>query len=102
MSSAGTVPAWVIAKQQKAIERQQEAQRKLRVRAELTKVADRVRQGSCASTPRNIAPGRKMNLSSLSTRLNQCRRVDADVDFVLHRLHTAEAMVGQISALHST
>ena len=27
MSSAGTVPAWVIAKQQKAIERQQEAQR---------------------------------------------------------------------------
>jgi len=100
MSSAGTVPAWVIAKQQKAIERQQEAQRKIRVRAELTKVADRVHQSVMRLDTEEHRAWAKDEFEFIEHVLESTSEVaDADVDFVLQRLYTAEAMVGQISAL---
>ena len=99
MSSAGTVPAWVIAKQQKAIERQQEAQRSFGC-GPSDQGADRVRQSVMRLDTEEHRAWAKDEFEFIEHTLESTSEVvDADVDFVLQRLYTAEAMVGQISAL---
>ncbi len=100
MSSRGTVPAWVIEKQQKQIALQREAKRRQQVRQQITAVAAEVRTKASALNTQEIQIWAKEELDFVQhTVASTAIIVDADVDFVLKRLHESKAILEQIQTL---
>lgn len=100
MSSRGTVPAWVIEKQQKQIALQREAKRRQQVRQQIATVAAEVRTKVSAVNTQEVQAWAKEELEFVVHVLKTTANiVDADVDFVLKRLHESKAILEQIQIL---
>jgi len=100
MSSRGTVPAWVIEKQQKQIALQREAKRRQQVRQHIATVAAEVRTKVSAVNTQEVQAWAKEELEFVQhTVASTATIVDADVDFVLKRLHESKAILEQIQTL---
>ena len=100
MSSRGTVPAWVIEKQQKQIALQREAKRRQQVRQHIATVAAEVRTKVSAVNTQEVQAWAKEELEFVVHVLKTTANiVDADVDFVLKRLHESKAILEQIQIL---
>ena len=100
MSSRGTVPAWVIEKQQKQIALQREAKRRQQVRQQIATVAAEVRTNASALNTQEIRTWAKEELEFVQHTVDSTATiVDADVDFVLKRLHESKAILEQIQTL---
>ena len=100
MSSRGTVPAWVIEKQQKQIALQREAKRRQQVRQQIATVAAEVRTKVSVVNTQEVQAWAKEELEFVEHVLKTTANiVDADVDFVLKRLHESKAILEQIQIL---
>ena len=100
MSSQGTVPAWVIEKQQKQIALQREAERKKQVRQQIGKVVAVVRTQMSALNNENVNTWAKKEIEFVQhTVASTASIVEADVDFVLKRLHKSKVILEQIQSL---
>lgn len=100
MSSQGTVPAWVIEKQQKQIALQREAERKKQVRQQIGKVVAVVRTQMSALNNDDVNTWAKEEMEFVQhTVASTASIVEADVDFVLKRLHKSQAILEQIQSL---
>jgi len=100
MSSQGTVPAWVIEKQQKQIALQREAERKKQVRQQIEKVVAVVRTQMSALNNDDVNTWAKEEMEFVQhTVASTASIVEADVDFVLKRLHKSQAILEQIQSL---
>jgi hypothetical protein len=100
MSSRGTVPAWVIEKQQKQIALQREAKRRQQVRQQIATVAAEVRTNASALNTQEIRTWAKEELEFVQHTVDSTATiVDADVDFVLKRLHKSKAILEQIQTI---
>ena len=100
MSSRGTVPAWVIEKQQKQIALKREADRKKLVRQQIMKVASVVRAQMSGLNNEEINTWAKEEMEFVQHTIDSTvSMVDADVDFVLKRLHKSIAILEQVQSL---
>ena len=100
MSSRGTVPAWVIEKQQKQIALKREADRKKLVRQQITKVASVVRAQMSGLNNEEINTWAKEEMEFVQHTIDSTISIiDADVDFVLKRLHKSIAILEQVQSL---
>jgi len=100
MSSRGTVPAWVIEKQQKQIALEREAKRRKQVRQQIATVVAEVRTKSSALNTQDITTWAKEEFDFVQQTVDATVTiVDADVDFVLKRLHKSKAILEQIQTL---
>ena len=97
MSSRGTVPAWVIKKQQKQIALKREAERKKQVRQQIAKVVTAVRAQMAALNNEEVATWAKEEIEFVQHAVDSTASiVEADVDFVLKRLHKSKAILEQV------
>lgn len=100
MSSRGTVPAWVIAKQQKQIALKREAERKKQVRQQIMKVATVVRAQMAALNNEEVTAWAKEEFEFVQHAVDSTVSIaEADVDFVLKRLHKSKAILEQVQSL---
>ena len=100
MSSQGTVPAWVIEKQQKQIALQREAARKKQVRQQIGKVVAVVRTQISALNNDDVNTWAEEEMEFVQhTVASSASIVEADVDFVLKRLHKSKVILEQIQSL---
>ena len=100
MSSQGTVPAWVIEKQQKQIALQREAERKKQVRQQIGKVVAVVHTQMSALNNDDVNTWAKEEMEFVQhTVASTASIVEADVDFVLKHLHKSQAILEQIQSL---
>ena len=100
MSSRGTVPAWVIKKQQEQIALKKEAERKKQVRQQIAKVATVVRAQMSALNNEEVNIWAKEEMEFVQHAMDSTVSiVEADVDFVLKRLHKSKAILEQIQSL---
>ena len=100
MSSRGTVPAWVIEKQQKQIALKREAERKKQVRQQIAKVATAVRAQMAALNSEEVVTWAKEEIEFVQHAVESTASiVEADVDFVLKRLHKSKAILEQVQSL---
>ena len=100
MSSRGTVPAWVIEKQQKQIALEREAKRRKQVRQQIATVVAEVRTKASALNTQEIKIWAKEEFDFVQQTVDATVNiVDADVDFVLKRLHKSKAILEQIQTL---
>ena len=100
MSSRGTVPAWVIEKQQKQIALEREAKRRKQVRQQIATVVAEVRTRASALNTQEIRIWAKDEFDFVQKTVDSTATiVDADVDFVLKRLHKSKAILEQIQTL---
>ena len=100
MSSRGTVPAWVIEKQQKQIALEREAKRRKQVRQQIATVVAEVRTKGSALNTQEIKIWAKEEFVFVQQTVDATVNiVDADVDFVLKRLHKSKAILEQIQTL---
>ena len=100
MSSQGVVPAWVIEKQQKQIALKREADRKKQVRQQIMKVATVVRAQMSALDNEEVNTWAKEEMEFVQHAMDSTVSiVEADVDFVLKRLHKSKAILEQIQSL---
>ena len=100
MSSRGTVPAWVIEKQQKQIALKREAQRKKQVRQQIAKVATAVRAEMAGLNTEEVNTWAKEEIEFVQHTVDSTVSIaEADVDFVLKRLHKSKAILEQVQSL---
>jgi hypothetical protein len=100
MSSQGTVPAWVIEKQQKQIALQREAERNKQVRQQIGKVVAVVRTQISALNNDDVNTWAEEEMEFVQhTVASSASIVEADVDFVLKRLHKSKVILEQIQSL---
>jgi hypothetical protein len=100
MSSRGSVPAWVIEKQQKQIALKREAQRRNEVRQQIVKVVGVVRTQILALNNEDVNVWAKEEIEFVQhTVASTASIVEADVDFVLKRLHKSKVILEQIQSL---
>lgn len=100
MSSRGTVPAWVIAKQQKQIALKREVERKKQVRQQIMKVATVVRAQMAALNNEEVTAWAKEEIEFVQHAVDSTVSIsEADVDFVLKRLHKSKAILEQVQSL---
>jgi hypothetical protein len=100
MSSRGSVPAWVIEKQQKQIALKREAQRRNEVRQQIVKVVGVVRTQISALNNEDVSAWAKEEMEFVQhTVASTASIVEADVDFVLKRLHKSKVILEQIQSL---
>ena len=100
MSSRGTVPAWVIEKQQKQIALKREAERKKQVRQQIAKVATAVRAQVAALNNEEVVTWAKEEIEFVQHAVDSTVSIaEADVDFVLKRLHKSKAILEQVQSL---
>ena len=99
MSSRGSVPAWVIEKQQKQIALKREVQRRHQVRQQIVKVVAVVRT-QMSTLNKSVNTWAKEEIEFVQhTVASTASIVEADVDFVLKRLHKSKAILEQIQSL---
>ena len=100
MSSRGTVPAWVIEKQQKQIALKREAERKKQVRQQIAKVATAVRAEMAGLNTEEVNTWAKEEIEFVQHSVDSTVSIaEADVDFVLKRLHKSKAILEQVQSL---
>ena len=100
MSSRGSVPAWVIEKQQKQIALKRETQRRNEVRQQIVKVVGVVRTQILALNNEDVNVWAKEEIEFVQhTVASTASIVEADVDFVLKRLHKSKVILEQIQSL---
>ena len=100
MSSRGTVPAWVIEKQQKQIALKREAERKKQVRQQIAKVATAVRADMAGLNTEEVNTWAKEEIEYVQHTVDSTVSIaEADVDFVLKRLHKSKAILEQVQSL---
>ena len=97
MSSAGTVPAWVIERQRLEIERKREAERRRRVREQINQVCSEIQTVISELTRTGNAAWASEEISEISDVLERTKSIDeADVDYILRRVSESRILVGQI------
>ncbi len=100
MSSRGSVPAWVIEKQQKQIALKREAQRRHDVRQQIVKIVAVVRTQMSALNNDDVNTWAKEEIEFVQhTVSSTVSIVEADVDFVLKHLHKSKVILEQIQSL---
>ena len=100
MSSRGSVPAWVIEKQQKEIALKREAQRRHTVRQQIVKIVGVVRAQMSAMNNEDVSAWAKEEMEFVQHTVSSTASiVEADVDFVLKRLHKSRVILEQIQSL---
>ena len=103
MSSQGTVPAWVIEKQQKQIALKREAERKKQVRQQITKVATAVRSQMSSLNNEDVNTWAKEEIEFVQHAVDSTSSIaEADVDFVLKRLHKSKPSLNRFNPLRRT
>ena len=100
MSSQGTVPAWVIEKQEKQIALKRETERKKQVRQQIAKVVAAVRAQMESLNNEQIKTWAKEEIEFVQHTVDSTVSiVEADVDFVLKDLHKSKAILEQVQSL---
>lgn len=100
MSSQGVVPAWVIEKQQKQIALEREAERKKQVRKQILNVVSIVRAQMSALNNEEVKTWAKEEMEFVQHAVGSTASIaEADVDFVLKRLHKSKAILEQVESL---
>ena len=100
MSSRGTVPAWVIEKQQKQIALKREAERKKKVRKQIMEIATVLREQISRLNKEEINIWAKEEMEFVKHAVDSTVTiVEQDVDFVLKRLHKSKAILEQVQSL---
>ncbi len=100
MSSRGTVPAWVIEKQQKQIALKREMERKKQVRQQIAKVGKAVRTQMVALNSEEVKTWAKEEFEFVQHAMDSTVSIaEADVDFVLKNLHKSKAILDQVQSL---
>jgi hypothetical protein len=100
MSSQGVVPAWVIEKQQKQIALKREAERKKQVRKQILNVVSIVRAQMSALNNEEVKTWAKEEMEFVQHAVGSTASIaEADVDFVLKRLHKSKAILEQVESL---
>ena len=100
MSSRGSVPAWVIEKQQKQIALKREAERKKQVRQQIMNVVTAVRDQMSGLDNEEVNTWAKEEMEFVQHVVDSTVSIaEADVDFVLKRLHKSKAILEQVQSL---
>ena len=100
MSSAGTVPAWVIEKQRLEIERKQEAERRKRVKQQINQICLEIQSELLNLSRTGEAAWAAEEIDRISQALNKAKSVDdADVDYMLNQLNESRSLSKQIGEL---
>lgn len=100
MSSRGSVPAWVIEKQQKQIALKREVERKKLVRQQITKVVAILRAHMSTLNNQEVNMWAKEEMEFVQHTVEATvSMAEADVDFVLKRLHKSKAILQQVQSL---
>jgi len=100
MSSAGTVPAWVIEKQRLEIERKREAERRKRVRTQINKICSEIQSDLSALTRTGNAAWASEEISEISNVLEKAKSIDeADVDYMLGQVNQSKSLAKQIEEI---
>ena len=100
MSSAGTVPAWVIEKQRLEIERKREAERRKRVRKQINQICSEIQSDLCALTRTGNAAWATEEISEISNILEKAKSIDeADVDYMLRQVNQSKSLAKQIEEI---
>lgn len=100
MSSRGSVPAWVIEKQQKEIALKREVQRRHEVRQQIVKVVGVIRTQMSALNNEDVSAWAKEEMEFVQHAVaSTASIVEADVDFVLKRLYKSKAILEQVQSL---
>lgn len=100
MSSRGSVPAWVIEKQQKQIALKREAERKKQVRQQIMNVVTAVRDQMSGLKNEEVETWAKEEMEFVQHVVDSTVSIaEADVDFVLKRLHKSKAILEQVQSL---
>jgi hypothetical protein len=94
------VPAWVIEKQQKQIALKREAERKKQVRKQILNVVSIVRAQMSALNNEEVKTWAKEEMEFVQHAVGSTASIaEADVDFVLKRLHKSKAILEQVESL---
>jgi hypothetical protein len=100
MSSAGTVPAWVIEKQRVEIERKREAERRNRVRKQITQVCSEIQTDLSNLTRTGNAAWATEEISEISNVLEKAKSIDeGDVDYMLRQVSESRSLARQIEEI---
>lgn len=100
MSSAGTVPAWVIEKQRLEIERKREAERRKRVRKQINQICSEIQSDLSALTRTGKAAWATEEISEISILLDKAKSIDeADVDYMLQQVNQSKSLSKQIEEI---
>ena len=100
MSSAGTVPAWVIEKQRLEIERKREAERRKRVRKQINQACSEIQTVISELTRTGNAAWATEEISEISNVLEKAKSIDeADVDYMLRQVNQSKSLSKQIEEI---
>jgi len=100
MSSAGTVPAWVIEKQRLEMERKREAERRKRVRQQIAQICSQIEEEITNVVKSGQAAWASTEMEAISEVLKQAESIDeGDVDDMLKRVSESRAQFSQIGTL---
>ena len=100
MSSAGTVPAWVIEKQRLEMERKREAERRQKVRQQIAQICRQIEEEITNVVKSGQAAWASTEMEAISEVLKQAESIDeGDVDDMLKRVSEARAQFSQIGTL---
>ena len=100
MSSAGTVPAWVIEKQRLELERKREAERRQKVRLQIAQICRQIEEEITNVVKSGQAAWASTEMEDISGVLKQAESIDeGDVDDMLKRVSEAQAQFSQIGTL---
>ena len=100
MSSAGTVPAWVIEKQRLEIERKREAERRNRVRNQIEQVCSEIQTDLSNLTRTGTAAWATEEINEISNVLENAKSIDeGDVDYMLSQVSESRSLAKQIEEI---
>jgi len=100
MSSAGTVPAWVIEKQRLEIERKREAERRNRVRKQIEQVCSEIQTDLSNLSRTGTAAWATEEISEISNVLEKAKSIDeGDVDYMLSQVSESRSLARQIEEI---
>jgi len=100
MSSAGTVPAWVIEKQRLEMERKREAERRQRVRQQIAEMSQQIQSEITEIVSSGQSAWASEEMETIFQVLKQTESIDeGDVDDMLKRVSEARAQFSQIGTL---
>jgi hypothetical protein len=100
MSSAGTVPAWVIEKQRLEMERKREAERRKQVRQQIVALCQQIQSEVAGLVSSGQSAWASDEVEAIYEVLKQAESIDeGDVDDMLKRVSETKAKIGQIGSL---
>jgi len=100
MSSAGRVPAWVIEKQRRELERKQEEQRRAKVRKQINEACKEIQDELTEIAKSGNAAWASEEVSAITNVLKKANSIDeAEVDDMLRQVSQSQATVRQLNTI---